>query len=203
MARITGETKQATRASLLEAAADEFAREGRDGANVNRISRAAGFAQGTVYNYFTSKDALFFAVVEEACQRAATGADSVSATASTRERLLAAVAADVDWARNNEAFARVLVREALAADIDVYVRIVQAAAPFMDKVVIILVEGVQRGEIDDDVAVEQLTLTLVGLTLLMLAQHWRAGGGWPTLDEIPGYVVALVLDGVGRDEEQR
>ena len=203
MARITGETKQATRASLLEAAADEFAREGRDGANVNRISRAAGFAQGTVYNYFPSKDALFFAVVEEACQRAATGADSVPATASTRERLLAAVAADVDWARNNEAFARVLVREALAADIDVYIRIVQAAAPFMDKVVIILVEGVQRGEIDVAVAVEQLTLTLVGLTLLMLAQHWRAGGGWPTLEEIPGYVVGLVLDGVGRDEEQR
>jgi AcrR family transcriptional regulator len=203
VARITRETKQATRASLLEAAADEFAREGRDGANVNHISRAAGFAQGTVYNYFPSKDELFFAVVEEACARAATGADSVPASAPTRERLIGAVAADVDWARNNDAFARVLVREALAADIDVYVRIVQAAASFMDKVVTILADGIQRGEIGDDMPVEQLTLTLVGLTLLLLAQHWRAGGGWPTLDEIPGYVVGLVLDGVGRDEGKR
>jgi AcrR family transcriptional regulator len=203
MARITGEAKQATRASLLEAAADEFAREGRDGANVNRISRAAGFAQGTVYNYFPSKDALFFAVVEEACERAATDADSVPTTASTRDRLLAAVAADVDWARHNEAFARVLVREALAADIDVYVRIVQAAASFMEKVATILVDGVQRGEVDNNIAIEQLTLTIVGLTLLLLAQHWRAGGGWPTLEEIPGYVVGLVLDGVGRDESRQ
>ncbi len=115
-------------------------------------------------------------------------------------RLLAAVAADVNWARDNEAFARVLVREALAADIDVYARIVQAAAPFMEKVVTILIDGVQRGEIAGDVGVEQLTLTIVGLTLLLLAQHWRAGGGWPTLDEIPDYVVGLLLDGVGRGE---
>jgi AcrR family transcriptional regulator len=200
VARITSETKQATRTSLLEAAADEFAREGRDTANINRISRAAGFAQGTVYNYFASKDALFFAVVEEACRRAAAGADSVPPTASTRVRLLAAVAADVNWARDNEAFARVLVREALAADVDVYARIVQAAAPFMEKVVTILIDGVQRDEIDGDVGVEQLTLTIVGLTLLLLAQHWRAGGGWPTLDEIPDYVVGLLLDGVGRGE---
>jgi AcrR family transcriptional regulator len=203
VARVTSQAKQATRASLLEAAAAEFAREGRDGANVNRISRRAGFAQGTVYNYFPSKDELFFAVVEEACSRAAAGADSVPETAATRERLLAAVAADVDWARNNEAFARVLVREALAADIDVYVHIIQAAAPFMEKVVTILVDGIQRGDIGDDIPVEQLTLTLVGLTLLLLAQHWRAGDGWPTLEEIPSYVVGLVLDGVGRAERNQ
>jgi AcrR family transcriptional regulator len=203
MARVTGEVKQATRAALLDAAADEFAREGRDGANVNRISRAAGFAQGTVYNYFPSKDDLFFAVVEEACHRAADAADTLSPTASIRDRLLAAVAADVDWARHNEPFARVLVREALTADIDVYVHIVQAAAPFMEKVATILDEGVRNGEISDEAPVDQLTLTLVGLTLLMLAQHWRAGGGWPTLEEIPDFVVNLFHDGVGRWGEGR
>ncbi|HZD22234.1 MAG TPA: TetR/AcrR family transcriptional regulator, partial [Acidimicrobiia bacterium] len=105
MARITNETKLATRAALLEAAAEEISREGRDGANINRISRAAGFAQGTVYNYFDSKDDLFFAVVEEACIRVAASADAIPSTASTRDRLMAVVEADVDWARDNEAFA--------------------------------------------------------------------------------------------------
>jgi hypothetical protein len=35
-----------TRQRLLEAAASEFAREGYTGANINRISQAAGFAKG-------------------------------------------------------------------------------------------------------------------------------------------------------------
>jgi AcrR family transcriptional regulator len=54
-----------TRQLLLEAAAQEFARKGYAGANVNHISRAAGFAKGTVYNYFDSKRALMRAIIDE------------------------------------------------------------------------------------------------------------------------------------------
>jgi len=54
-----------TRQRLLEAATVEFAREGYHGANINRISRAAGFAKGTIYNYFSSKRALMLALIDE------------------------------------------------------------------------------------------------------------------------------------------
>ena len=54
-----------TRQLLLEAAAEEFAREGYAGANINRISRAAGFAKGTIYNYFSSKRALMLALIDQ------------------------------------------------------------------------------------------------------------------------------------------
>ena len=54
-----------TRQLLLQAAGEEFARQGYDGANVNRISRAAGFAKGTIYNYFPSKRALMLALIDE------------------------------------------------------------------------------------------------------------------------------------------
>ena len=54
-----------TRQLLLEAAAVEFTREGYAGANINRISRAAGFAKGTIYNYFPSKRALMLALIDE------------------------------------------------------------------------------------------------------------------------------------------
>jgi AcrR family transcriptional regulator len=54
-----------TRQLLLKAAAEEFAREGYAGANVNRISRAAGFAKGTIYNYFDSKKSLMLAIIDE------------------------------------------------------------------------------------------------------------------------------------------
>ena len=63
MMRVTAEQKEAHRTSLLEAAAAEFAAAGVDGANVNRISLAAGLGKGTIYNYFSSKRELFLAVV--------------------------------------------------------------------------------------------------------------------------------------------
>ena len=54
-----------TRRLLVDAATVEFAREGYDGANINRISRTAGFAKGTIYNYFSSKRALMLALIDE------------------------------------------------------------------------------------------------------------------------------------------
>jgi AcrR family transcriptional regulator len=58
-------TKAQTRRLLLQAAAEEFASKGYVGANINRISRAAGFAKGTVYNYFPSKRALMLTLIDE------------------------------------------------------------------------------------------------------------------------------------------
>jgi AcrR family transcriptional regulator len=54
-----------TRHLLLQAATEEFAREGYMGANINRISMNAGFAKGTIYNYFESKRALMLALIDE------------------------------------------------------------------------------------------------------------------------------------------
>jgi AcrR family transcriptional regulator len=54
-----------TRALLLQAATDEFAHEGYMGANINQISMSAGFAKGTIYNYFDSKRALMLELIEE------------------------------------------------------------------------------------------------------------------------------------------
>ena len=54
-----------TRERLLIAAAEEFASLGFDNANINRISQAAGFAKGTIYNYFSSKRDLMLALIDE------------------------------------------------------------------------------------------------------------------------------------------
>jgi len=54
-----------TRWRFLEPATDDFARDGYVGANINRISSSAGFAQGTVHNDFHSKRALMCALIGE------------------------------------------------------------------------------------------------------------------------------------------
>jgi AcrR family transcriptional regulator len=57
------QTMESTRMLLLNAAINEFAQKGFTGANINTISLSAGYAKGTVYNYFSSKLALLLAAV--------------------------------------------------------------------------------------------------------------------------------------------
>ncbi len=54
-----------TRLDLLESAAREFAAQGYIGANINHISLNAGFAKGTIYNYFPSKQELMLALIAD------------------------------------------------------------------------------------------------------------------------------------------
>jgi AcrR family transcriptional regulator len=195
MPRLTEEDKAANRRRLLDAAADEFAAKGLDGANINEISLAAGLAKGTVYNHFPSKQALFLAVVEEACELAAAGATAVRSDAATSERLRAVLASDVEWARRHEPFARVLVEEVISANPRFYPQVLEAAAPFISRVREILADGVERGEVRADLSVDELALSFVGFGDLALIQHWGSSGRWPSLESIPELVVGLFLEG--------
>jgi AcrR family transcriptional regulator len=197
MARVSEETKQLTRERLLQAAADEFAREGLAGANINRISVDAGFAKGTVYNYFESKEALFLAVIEDCTL--ALGELALPDQGSARERVKALLTLDVEWARENESFAKILVRETLSANEELYPKILAATAPLISLVVAALEHGVETGEVRDDVPTPQLALALVGLHEMALVQHWGSGG-WPTYEEIPELVTRLFFEGAVKRE---
>lgn len=59
------QSRSAVRQRLLEAAVQEIALQGYARANVNTISRAAGFAKGTIYNYFSSKKDLMLTLLSE------------------------------------------------------------------------------------------------------------------------------------------
>ena len=132
MPRVSAETKQATRARLLEAAAEEFGRVGLARANVDAISLAAGYAKGTIYNYFPSKEDLFLAVVEEAVTQA-TAAGAAPTEAPAWDRLAATLAGFCAWAGEHDPFARVLVRECLMGTPGLYPLVIGAEAPLVDE----------------------------------------------------------------------
>ena len=62
-ARARGQGKSArTRARLMDAAAEAFARKGIEAASINSIAQAADVSNGTFYNHFRDKDELVAAV---------------------------------------------------------------------------------------------------------------------------------------------
>jgi AcrR family transcriptional regulator len=190
--RVTAEVKETTRAKLLTAAAEEFARAGFERASIDQISLAAGYSKGTIYNYFPSKDELFLAVVEEALAQAA-AARPAPPHASARERLVAVLGGFCGWAGQHDSLARVLVRECLMGTPGLYPGVIGAEWPLTAELERIIVEGMQDGEFRSDVPAGSLALAVAGLTDLALVQHWATSGTTPSLAEIPALVLTLLL----------
>jgi AcrR family transcriptional regulator len=62
---LVGEEDSAKRRQILDGARKLFMDLGFDGASMGEIARAAGVSKGTLYVYFTDKNALFEAIVEQ------------------------------------------------------------------------------------------------------------------------------------------
>ena len=71
MARAPSLTPDERRASLLSAARKVFAIRGYHSASVSLIVEEAGVARGTFYNHFTSKRAIFAAVIDDLMEEVA------------------------------------------------------------------------------------------------------------------------------------
>ena len=66
MARQTrAQRRQQTRARLLDAAGQVFARRGFHAATVDEVADAAGYTKGAVYSNFANKDELFLALLDQ------------------------------------------------------------------------------------------------------------------------------------------
>jgi AcrR family transcriptional regulator len=65
MGRTQGERKAATRARLLRAASELFARDGIEAVSIDAVADAAGRTSGAVYAHFGSKRGLVTAVLDE------------------------------------------------------------------------------------------------------------------------------------------
>ena len=184
MARINQTTKDQVRISLLKVAAEHFARDGFNRANINAIAQKAGFAKGTIYNYFSSKEVLFGAVLAEACRQVAAKYAALTIEATTRAHLRAIAQADLEVMHESEAFIQVLVREAMGFRPTTYPLLIENLAPVVNLLRVILQIGQERGEIRTDKPSEQLALLFIGQLSLLYIQHWGSEGAWPTLEEI-------------------
>ena len=80
------------RRRLLEAGAEHFARAGLERASVDAIAIAAGYAKGTFYNYFESKELIFASIVERGQAQMDVLLDEASRVVDPLERVRAALA---------------------------------------------------------------------------------------------------------------
>ncbi len=182
---------ESTRALLLKAAAYLFARKGVGGITLAEIAGTVGLSGPAIYNHFSSKDALFIAVVqqmydeeilafEQALQSLDSVAEGVAALLDLVPTLyrddgtlqLLGLTAQLEAARNPSVY-QVLI--------DASVR--------RDRVAISLVERArERGELDADVDAAEVGAML--LSLFYGALGYRSLMA-PTPEQFKGSVQAL------------
>ena len=68
MSRITQELKLETKENIIEAATKLFSEQGFDKTKTKTIAQLCGIAEGTLFNYFSTKDDLLIAVFEHMAQ---------------------------------------------------------------------------------------------------------------------------------------
>ena len=194
--RVNEQTRANTRTALLDAAARAFAESGYHETPIDSVSQLAGVAKGTVYNYFSSKDDVLRALVQEACRLATDAATAVPDQASTEARLQAFIEGNLKWARSRKPLALLFARQLLTGSAPIRALIVEAAAPCIEKVAAILRAGIERGELVPHAQPEKLALTFITLTNMLLLQSWEGPLRWPAPTQLPATATALFLHGI-------
>jgi AcrR family transcriptional regulator len=164
---------------IIQAAARVFAEKGFARTVMADIANQAGIGKGTLYEYFDSKEDLFFAVFEWLAQQteAATKVSISALGGSASERL--AILSDTvmqSWLQIKDLFTLLMEFWAASASSQMRKRFKgyfkQAYENFRAIVAALIREGIQHGEFQEDVVPESVAAALVGTWDALLLQAW-------------------------------
>lgn len=112
--RITSAAKEDRRQRILDAAVEQFQLKGFDAATTRDIARQARIASGTIFNYFTTKEAILANLAAEALARGRADFARKSIEGDLEENLFALVAAELRQLKPLRKFLRPLIETALS-----------------------------------------------------------------------------------------
>jgi AcrR family transcriptional regulator len=189
--------------AILRAAARVFAREGFRDATIDGIAAKAGIGKGTVYEYFRSKQDLFFAVFEnymaglESVGRRHTAAPARGAAAQIRQAVHAILASGADA---RDLFPLLFEFWSASASPDRRKRVAslfrKSYKRFRNLLAGPLIEGQRSGEFDRRVDPGRIAAVLVGALDGLFLQSWFDRN----LDPVPAgdEFVGVILRGLAR-----
>lgn len=171
--------RQSKKERIIAAAARVFAQRGYAGSSVADIAASAAIGKGTVYEYFSSKEDLFFAVFEWYLQgtgrQARVGIAALGGSAA--ERLMALSTSIMDlWDEIKDGFTLTMEFWAASASSQMRDRFRTAFrrwyADFRAIVSALIREGIERGEFHRDARPDSIAAALVGTWDALLLQAW-------------------------------
>jgi len=189
---------EARRNQILDAAAKVFAAKGFHPTTIHDIAKAAGIADGTIYNYFENKTALLFGLLDLLTTNARQEASQLDLDTTDLRTFLSAYLRVALMALRADNFglfrviaAEIMVNAELRAE---YFRrfqepTLQAAAPLFERWI---GQGVIK-PLDVDLTLRAISGLMLGLIMAHLMGDQTLATRWDTL---PDYMADLLLDGL-------
>ena len=181
-------------ADILEAATALFASDGFHATSTRKIAAAAGVSEGTVFHYFSTKNALLLAILdgfyEELTESAREGTQEIM---NTRERLLFLAQNHLRALLNNQALMIRLIQVYLSVDINYYTdykntHIHDLNYEYTRIFNTVIREGIERGDLNPDLELPAIRDLFFG----GLEYGMRTLLGKNNTDDIATYVQAIV-----------
>jgi AcrR family transcriptional regulator len=193
--------REAKKMRIIEAAARVFARRGYSGTVMADIAEESGIGKGTLYEYFKSKEALFFAVfewyLEKSGAKAQISLTDLGKSASERLKLCSQVLMQA-WEELRDVYSLTMEFWAASTSSQIKDRFKHAFQKgyreYRSLVAALIREGIAQGEFRNDVAVESVAAALVGTWDALLLQAWFDDGFDPVV-MADGFMDAL-MDGL-------
>jgi TetR/AcrR family transcriptional regulator len=204
MGQVVGKTD--SRNKVLDAAVDEFIEHGFSGARVDRIALRAGINKAMIYYYFSSKEKLYQAVIDEHVNRL--GAEvqmRIEEAADLEESLLGISRIYMKIMTQNARYLPILLREFASGGgrLLASLRRMTSERGLPERFVRKLEEGQRAGRFRDCDS-RQALISFIGMNLFYLLFAPMANTIWGIEDEHmfreqrPREVVELFMHGVER-----
>ena len=164
-----------TRLVIIQAAREEFAENGYDGARTDRIAVRTGMSKGVLYHYFNSKDDLFVAVLEDIyqelrSQNEALVLDDFEPEAGIREL----IAHTYNYFVNHPEFIVLVNSENLmkSQHLERSQSVRSMFAPLSKRLGELISRGQEQGIFRANVDIVELYISIVGLGYFFLSNRW-------------------------------
>ncbi|MBB6466342.1 AcrR family transcriptional regulator [Aminobacter lissarensis] len=164
-----------TRLVIIQAAREEFAENGYDGARTDRIAVRTGMSKGVLYHYFNSKDDLFVAVLEDIylelrSQNEALVLDDFEPEAGIREL----IAHTYNYFVNHPEFIVLVNSENLMKShhLERSQSVRSMFAPLSHRLGELISRGQEQGIFRANVDIIELYISIVGLGYFFLSNRW-------------------------------
>ena len=180
---------------IIDAAAAVFADKGYHGSSTKDIADRLGIRQGSLYYYFTSKEA----ALEEVCARGVDGFMQgleaiIEAGGSTSDQIRKAIANHLQPLRDRPSYVQTFLHERRALPTASRRKIGALSRSYEDRLESVFRSGVKSGELRADLDCRVATLGLLGMCNAV--STWYLKGSGPDLDDIVESFARLLIDGV-------
>ena len=185
------------RARILDAAARVFVDNGFNETHVSHIAKAAGVADGTIYLYFQSKEALLVALFEDNVGRFFATLDrELSVLATPRAKLRRIVELQLGLLDRERGLAELLTVNLRQSSPSMRAHMVPYFNAYLERIAAVVAEGQQTGELRGDIppriAARAVFGALDGITLTWALGRGDEGG----LVKAAELVSRLLLEGL-------